>query len=202
MHFFNPVAVLPLVELIRTPQTDDVTLATAWDVSKKLRKRGVLVKDAPGFVVNRLLTRMTAVLMDALEKGNTVEETDEAALKIGIPMAPSVLLQVVGPRIALHTLETMHGAYPDRFPLSETLRNFADGREEIAVTGDARRSVGEIHEAVLDALADEIRHLLGEGVVAEAADVDTCLILGAGFPLFRGGITRYLESSGRTLVHA
>jgi 3-hydroxyacyl-CoA dehydrogenase/enoyl-CoA hydratase/carnithine racemase len=202
MHFFNPVAVLPLVELVRAPETDDVTLATAWDVSKKLRKRGVLVKDAPGFVVNRLLTRMTAVLMDALEHGNTVEETDEAALRIGIPMAPSVLLQVVGPRIALHTLETMHGAYPERFPLSETLSNYADGREDVVVRGDNRRSVEELHEAILNALADEIRHLLDEGVVGEAADVDTCLILGAGFPLFRGGITRYLESSGRVLAPA
>src|SRR5207248_335062 len=75
LHFFNPVAVLPLVEIVRTPQTTDEQLATAWDVVAKLGKRGVIVRDAPGFVVNRALTRMTCVLRDALASGNTVEET-------------------------------------------------------------------------------------------------------------------------------
>jgi 3-hydroxyacyl-CoA dehydrogenase len=196
MHFFNPVAVLPLVELVRTPVTDDATLATAWDVTQRLRKRPVLVADAPAFVVNRVLTRMTTVLMNALEHGNTIEETDEAVLRIGVPMAPSVLLQVVGPRVANHVLHTLHLAYPDRFPLSSTLDGFADGHDEIVVRGSARRTVDEIHDAVLEALADEIRHLVDEGVVGSAADVDTCLLLGAGFPFFRGGITPYLDASG------
>jgi 3-hydroxyacyl-CoA dehydrogenase/enoyl-CoA hydratase/carnithine racemase len=196
MHFFNPVAVMPLVELVRTAETDDATLATAWDVTRKLRKRGALVQDAPGFVVNRVLTRMTSALMDALEHGNTVEETDEAVLRLGLPMAPSVLLQMVGPRVANHVLETMHEAYPDRFPLSPTLQAYANGRDEIVVVGDARRSVEEVTEYVLESLADEIRHLLEEGVVAEAADVDTCLLLGAGFPFFLGGITRHLDETG------
>ena len=97
LHFFNPVAVMPLVEIVRTPQTTDEQLVTAWDVVKKLKKRGVIVGDAPGFVVNRILTRMTRVLLEALENGNTVEETDEAMLSLGMPMAPSVLLQMVGP---------------------------------------------------------------------------------------------------------
>jgi 3-hydroxyacyl-CoA dehydrogenase/enoyl-CoA hydratase/carnithine racemase len=196
MHFFNPVAVLPLVELVRTPQTDDVTLATAWDVTGKLRKRGVLVRDAPGFVVNRILSRTTTVLMDALEHGNTIEETDEAVLRLGLPMAPSVLLQMVGPRVANHVLHTLHEAYPDRYPLSPTLDNLAEGRDEIVVRGLAPRSVEEIHEAVLEAIADEVRHILEEGVVAEAADVDTCLILGAGYPFWLGGITKHLDQTG------
>ena len=196
VHFFNPVAVLPLVELVRTPHTDDVTLATAWDVTKKLRKRAVLVDDAPAFVVNRVLTRMTTVLMDALEHGNTVEETDEAVLRLGLPMAPSVLLQIVGPRVANHVLHTLHDAYPDRFPLSATLDNFADGRDEIVLRGMSRRTVDEINHAVLKAIADEVRHILDEGVVAEAADVDTCLILGAGYPFFLGGITKHLDQTG------
>ncbi|MGH3104827.1 MAG: 3-hydroxyacyl-CoA dehydrogenase NAD-binding domain-containing protein [Gaiellaceae bacterium] len=196
LHFFNPVALMPLVELIRTPETDDATLATAWDVTKRLRKRGVLVKDAPGFVVNRVLTRMTRTLMDALEHGNTVEETDEAILRLGLPMAPSVLLQMVGPRVANHVLETMHEAYPDRFPLSPTLAGYAEGRDEIVVVEERRRSVDEITAATLEALADEIGRLLEEGVVAEAADVDTCLLLGAGFPFFLGGIAKYLDQTG------
>ena len=196
LHFFNPVAVLPLVEIVRTPHTTDEQLATAWDVVKKLKKRGVLVADAPAFVVNRILTRMTTVLMDALEHGNTVEETDEAALSLGLPMAPSVLLQMVGPRVANHVLETLHDAYPDRFPLSATLASFADGNDTIVVAGDARRTVDEIREDALEAIADEVRHLLDEGVVGAAADVDACLILGAGYPFFLGGITKHLDQTG------
>jgi 3-hydroxyacyl-CoA dehydrogenase/enoyl-CoA hydratase/carnithine racemase len=196
LHFFNPVAVLPLVEIVRTQHTTDEQLATAWDIVKKLKKRGVLVADAPAFVVNRILTRMTTVLMDALEHGNTVEETDEAALSLGLPMAPSVLLQMVGPRVANHVLETLHDAYPDRFPLSPTLANFADGNDEIVIAGEAPRTVDEIREDALEAIADEARRLLDEGVVGAAADIDACLILGAGYPFFLGGITKHLDQTG------
>ena len=195
LHFFNPVAVMPLVEIVRTPATSDEVLATAWDVVKKLRKRGVIVGDSPGFVVNRVLTRVSRVLMDALENGNTTEETDEAMLSLGMPMAPSVMLMMVGPRVANHVLETMHAAYPDRFPLSPALAAIADGEEPVA-TGDARRTVEEIRRAVLEAAADEIRHMLDEGVVGSPADVDACLILGAGYPFFLGGLTKHLEQLG------
>ena len=196
LHFFNPVAVLPLVEVVRTPHTTDEQLVTAFDVVKKLKKRGVLVTDAPAFVVNRVLTRMTTVLMDAIENGNTVEETDEAIMSLGLPMAPSVLLQMVGPRVANHVLETLHEAYPDRYPLSPTLANYAEGKDEIVLRGDAKRTVDEIREDALEAVADEVRHLLDEGVVEAAADVDACLILGAGYPFFLGGITKHLDQTG------
>lgn len=195
LHFFNPVALMPLVEIVRTPHTTDEVLATAWDVVKKLRKRGVIVGDSPGFVVNRVLTRVSRTLMDALENGNTAEETDEAMLGLGMPMAPSVLLQMVGPQVALHVLETMHAAYPDRFPLSPALEQIANGEEPTPV-GDDRRSVEEIRQAVLEAAADEIQHMLREGVVGDPADVDACLILGAGYPFFLGGITKHIEQLG------
>ncbi len=196
MHFFNPVAVLPLVELARTPRTDDASLATAWAVTKKLRKTGVLVRDSPAFVVNRLLGRQGSVVMQALDHGNTVEETDEAVLRMGLPMAPSVLLQLVGPKVANHVRHTLHGAWPDRYPLSATLASLAEGGEEPVVVEHAPKSVEEIHLAVLEALADESRHILEEGVVAEAADIDTCLLLGAGFPFWLGGITKHLDQQG------
>jgi len=195
LHFFNPVALMPLVEVVRHGGTSDEVLSTAWDTVRRLRKRGVIVGDSPGFVVNRVLTRVSRVLMDALENGNTAEETDEAMLALGMPMAPSVLLQMVGPRVALHVLETMHAAYPDRFPLSPALEQIANG-EEPAATGDNRRTPEEIRRAVLEAAADEIRHMLDEGVVGDPADVDACLILGAGYPFFLGGITKHLEQTG------
>jgi 3-hydroxyacyl-CoA dehydrogenase/enoyl-CoA hydratase/carnithine racemase len=195
-HFFNPVALMPLVELVRTPETDEAALATAYDVVTKLRKRPVLVNDAPGFVVNRLLTRMMTVVLGAIENGSSVEEADEGLLKLGLPMAPSVLLQMVGPRVANHVLETLHDAYPERFPLSPTLANYADGKDEIAVHGSERRDPEQILEAAREALADETRHLLEEGVVGSAKDVDTALLLGAGFPFFLGGITKHLDQVG------
>jgi 3-hydroxyacyl-CoA dehydrogenase len=196
IHFFNPVAVLPLVELVRTPETDEEALATAWAFAEQLRKRPVLVADAPAFVVNRVLTRLMGVVLDAIEHGTDPDEADEAILRLGLPMAPSVLLQMVGPIVANHVLETLHDAYPDRFPLSQTLANYAEGSDRIAFTAHEPRSRDEILEATLEALADEVRHLLEEGVVAEAKDVDTALLLGAGFPFWLGGITRHLDQVG------
>jgi 3-hydroxyacyl-CoA dehydrogenase len=195
MHFFNPVAVMPLVEIVRHTRTTDEVLATTWDVVKKLKKRGVIVGDSPGFVVNRVLTRVSRALMDALENGNTSDEVDEAMLGLGMPMAPSVLIQMVGPRVALHVLETMHAAFPDRFPLSPALETIANGEDPVAIA-DNRRTVEEIRTAVLEAAADEIRHMLDEGVVGDPADVDACLILGAGYPFFLGGITKHLDQTG------
>jgi 3-hydroxyacyl-CoA dehydrogenase len=140
--------------------------------------------------------RMTATLMEALETGNSVEETDEAMLRLGLPMAPSVLLDIVGPRVAYHVLTTLHDAYPDRFPLSPTLANYAEGRDEIVVVEHRPRPVERITRDVLEAVADEVGHILEEGVVADPADVDACLILGAGWPFFLGGITPYLRDEG------
>jgi 3-hydroxyacyl-CoA dehydrogenase/enoyl-CoA hydratase/carnithine racemase len=196
MHFFNPVALLPLVELVRGEETDDTAVATAHEIIRRLRKRPLLVEDAPAFVVNRILARLLSVVLAALERGNSVEEADAAILRLGLPMAPSVLLQLVGPRVALHVLETLHDAYPARFPLSQTLANYAEGREEIDVAEHSPLSADEILETALAAIAEEVRYLLEEGVVPDAADVDTALILGAGFPFWLGGITKYLEQTG------
>ena len=196
MHFFNPVAVLPLVEIVRGERTGEAAIATAFATASDLRKRPLLVGDAPAFVVNRILTRLMSVVLAALERGNTVEETDQAILRLGLPMAPSVLLQIVGPRVALHVLEALHEPYPDRFPLSQTLANYAQGRDEIAVTEQSPLARDEILAMAVEAIADEVGHLLDEGVVTDARDVDTALILGAGFPFWLGGITKYLEQTG------
>ena len=111
-------------------------------------------------------------------------------------MAPSVLLQLVGPKVANHVRHTLHDAWPDRYPLSATLESLAEGGTSPSSWSTRRKSVEEIHTAVLEALADESRHILEEGVVAEAADIDTCLMLGAGFPFWLGGITKHLDQTG------
>jgi 3-hydroxyacyl-CoA dehydrogenase/enoyl-CoA hydratase/carnithine racemase len=196
IHFFNPVAVMPLVELIRAERTGDEALATAAAVVRKLRKTGVVVADAPGFVVNRMFARMSSVLNEALDHGTPVDVTDEAMLRLGMPMAPSVLVQMVGPRVANHVLHTMHAAYPERFRLSSTLDALADGADEPVVVEERPSSADEVEAAVLEALADEARHILDDGVVAEAADIDTCMILGAGWPFWLGGITKFLDQTG------
>jgi 3-hydroxyacyl-CoA dehydrogenase len=139
-----------------------------------------------------------AVVLDALEHGTPPDEADEAILRLGLPMAPSVLLQMVGPRVANHVLETLNAAYPDRFPLSQTLQNYAEGRDEVAVREHSPRGQEELLDQALDAVADEVHHLLAEGVVAEAADVDTALLLGAGWPFWLGGITKHLDQTGRS----
>ncbi len=197
MHFFNPVAVMPLLEVVRAAESNDEALATAWRVGEQLRKRPILVADAPGFVVNRVLTRMTRVIMDAIEHGTPVEDVDEAVMSMGMPMAPSVLLQMVGPRVANHVLERMHESFPDRFPLSPTLAGYAEGKDDdVVIVEDSPWTREQVVENVLEAVADEIHLLLEEGVVEEAADVDHGLLLGAGWPFFLGGITKHLDQTG------
>ena len=211
-HFFNPVAVLPLLEIVRGARTDDATLATAFAVGKALKKSCVLVKDAPAFVVNRILLRLLAEIVQTVEEGTPIEVAERAAGPLGLPMPPFVLMGLVGPAIALHVNETLHGAFPDRFPLSEKLAKFvAAGKTsvylpdftldpeavEIFSGGTNPSTEQEILNRALDALALEIRLMLEEGVVQAPEDIDLCMILGAGWPFHLGGITPYLKRTGR-----
>ena len=126
LHFFNPVAVLPLLEVVRAEQTDDATLATAFAVGKALKKSCVLVADAPAFVVNRLLTRFLGEVTAAVEQGTPVAVADRALDPLGLPMTPFELLTLVGPPVALHVAERMHEAFPDRFSVGEGLRKMVE----------------------------------------------------------------------------
>jgi 3-hydroxyacyl-CoA dehydrogenase/enoyl-CoA hydratase/carnithine racemase len=214
-HFFNPVAVLPLLEIIQADQTDDASLATAFAVGKTLKKSCVLVKDAPAFVVNRLLTRFLGEVSAAVDEGTPVADADKALTALGLPMPPFVLLQLVGLPVALHVAETMHSAYPDRFAVSENLAKVvaagkssfytwsSEGKPSVdpevaalLVVRDSPSSPDQLRTRVLTALAEEIRIMLDEGVVTEAQDIDLCLLLGAGWPFHLGGITPYLDRSG------
>ena len=213
-HFFNPVAVLPLLEVVRAERTDDATLATAFAVGRQLKKSCVLVKDAPAFVVNRLLTRFLGEVTAAVDEGTPVSVADKALEPLGLPMSPFTLLALVGPAVALHVGETLHAAYPDRFGVSENLARLvaagkpgvltwgANGAEvdpEVAAlftVGDTPSTAEQVRDRAVAALAEETRIMLDEGVVAEAQDVDLCMLLGAGWPFHLGGITPYLDRSG------
>lgn len=213
-HFFNPVAVLPLLEIVRAERTDDATLATAFATGKALKKSCVLVKDAPAFVVNRLLTRFLGEVTATVDEGTPVEVADRALEPLGLPMSPFALLALVGPAVALHVGETLHAAYPDRFGTSENLRRLveagkpgvltwgADGAtvdpevRDLFVVGDRPSTAEQVRDRALGALAEESRLLLDEGVVAEPQDVDLCMLLGAGWPFHLGGILPYLDRTG------
>lgn len=208
-HFFNPVAVLPLLEIVRGERTDDATLATAFTVGKQLKKSSVLVKDAPAFVVNRLLTRFLGTVFAAVDAGTPLEAANNALDPLGLPMRPLALLQLVGPAVAHHVGGILHAAFPDRFGVSENLRRIAESGKPIVVddeinaevadllvVGDQPLTAEQVRQNALDALAQEIRLMLDEGVVAEAQDIDLCLILGAGWPFHLGGVTPYLDRTG------
>jgi len=214
-HFFNPVAVLPLIEIVRGPATDEETLATAFAVAKTLKKSAVLVKDATGFVVNRLLLRWMAEILAAVDEGTPVEVADAALRPLGLPMPPTVLLQLVGPAVALHVLENLHAAFGDRFPVSPNLRALvASGRPgiydwtpdgepyisdetaKLFTVGNQPSTAEQLRQRALNALADEIGLMLAEEVVAAPMEIDLCLILGAGWPFHLGGITPYLDREG------
>jgi 3-hydroxyacyl-CoA dehydrogenase/enoyl-CoA hydratase/carnithine racemase len=214
-HFFNPVAVMPLVEIVRGPATDEDTLATAVEVAKTLKKNAVLVKDATGFVVNRLLLRLMAEIFATVDEGTPVAVADAALRPLGLPMPPYVLLQLVGPAVTLHVVENLHAAFGDRFPVSANLRALvasgrpgiydwtADGEpyvsDETAALfeiGDQPSTAEQVRDRALAALASEIGLMLAEEVVAAPMDVDLCMILGAGWPFHLGGITPYLDQEG------
>ena len=210
-HFFNPVAMMPLVEVVRAAETDEATLATALAVGKGLKKDCVLVKDSPAFVVNRLLTRFLGEVLACVDEGTPWEVAEHAPDPLGLPVPPFLLLQLVGPAVALHVGETLAAAYPDRFATSPKLRalveagktalyqpDFSADESVVAILagGDRPSTADQVRERALEALAEEIRLMLDEGVVTAPEDIDLCMILGAGWPFHLGGITPYLDRTG------
>jgi 3-hydroxyacyl-CoA dehydrogenase/enoyl-CoA hydratase/carnithine racemase len=213
-HFFNPVAVMPLVEIARAANTDDASLATAFALGKSLKKSCVLVTDHPGFVVNRLLTRFLGEVTAAFDEGTPFDVVEHALDPLGLPMSPFLLVQLVGPAIALHTAETLHEAFPDRFTVSANQRAIVEARintlldwdgpvsrltdevQALLTVGSTPSTAEQVRERALAAVADEARIMLDEGVVGEPQDLDLCMLLGAGWPFHLGGITPYLDRSG------
>lgn len=214
-HFFNPVAVMPLLEIARTPLTDDATTATAVAIGKELKKTMVIVKDSPAFVVNRLLTRFMGEITDAIDEGTPAAIADAAMAPLGLPMSSLQLLGLVGPGVALHVAETLHDSLGERYKISPTMKAFVekgvrtfymkDGTgaqimnpEAVALIhrGESPSTTEQVRNRALTALAQEARMMLDEGVVATPAEIDLCMLLGCGWPLHLGGILPYLDREG------
>jgi 3-hydroxyacyl-CoA dehydrogenase len=214
-HFFNPVAVMPLLEIIPGDKTDDAALATAFATGKALRKTTILVKDSPSFIVNRLLGRFMGEFSRVVDEGTPAQVADRAVSGLA-PMPPFVLLGLVGPAIALHNSQTLHRAFGDRFYVSPTLVKIVEAKKPgyyqwvdgkpvpdpevvaMAVTPEnpVELDVAEVREKVLTALAEEVAMMLAEGVAQAPMDIDLAMITGAGFQFWNGGITPLLDREG------
>ena len=215
-HFFNPVAVMPLIEVVRTPATSEQALSTAFVVAKSLGKNAVLTADAPGFVVNRLLAKVMGEAARAVYEGTPLLSVERAFAPLGLPMTPFQLIDLVGWKVAAHVQDTMAHAFPDRFYASENFHRLAELPEVVekdksgrvtgwtkaastvlkGAVGSTPASEAEILLRVQDGLTQEIRLMLDEGVVPEVEDIDLCLILGAGWPFIDGGASVYLDREG------
>jgi 3-hydroxyacyl-CoA dehydrogenase/enoyl-CoA hydratase/carnithine racemase len=213
-HFFNPVAVMPLIEVVKTPATNDESLSTAMVTAAKLRKNAVITKDTPGFVVNRILAKVLGEAMHAVDTGTPFEVVEQSTKPFGLPMTPFELLELVGLKVGAHVLDTHHAAFPDRFFESANLHRLAElghiferdakgkikGVDkkalEIVKGGTSPMTAQQLQTRIEDGLADEIHRMLEDGVVAAAEDIDLCLILGAGYPFQMGGATPYLDRVG------
>ena len=216
LHFFNPVAAMPLVEVVRAERSGDAAVATAFEVAAALGKKAVGVRDRPGFVVNRLLVLLLGVVLGAVEDGTPVVVADRALDPLGLPMPPFELLDLVGPAVGHHVLTSLRADLGDRFPASPGLAALvADGTPLVRPaaapglprlvdptiqrafgSGTAPRDEAAVRDAVLTALTAEIGLMLDERVVPDARQIDRCLLLGAGWPWHLGGITPYLDRSG------
>ena len=214
-HFFNPVAVMPLLEVARTSKTDDATTATAINVGKDLKKTMIICKDAPGFVVNRLLTRFMGEVTDAIDEGTPYDVADGALRPLGFPMSPLELFGLVGPGVALHVSKTLNANLGPRYKISPTVSRLVEkgvktfyikdesgkqlaNQEALALVekGTTPSTSEQVRMRALKALAEEARMMLDEGVVATPSEIDLCMLLGAGWPLHLGGILPYLDREG------
>ena len=214
-HFFNPVAVMPLVEVVRAPNSSEESVATAMEVAKKLKKTAIITSDSAGFVVNRLLGFLLGEAMRAVDEGASFEQVADAIAPLGLPMNPFDLLELVGLKVGAHVLDSMHAFNQDRFYASANLHKLAeygklldrDGKGnikgydkkaiEIVGNGSGKgRSSAEIFESVNVGLAKEVKLMLEEGVVHSPMDIDLGMIMGAGWPFHLGGLTPYLDRSG------
>ncbi|MDT8368885.1 MAG: 3-hydroxyacyl-CoA dehydrogenase NAD-binding domain-containing protein [Longimicrobiales bacterium] len=219
LHFFNPVHRMPLVEIVRGSQSSDTTLATAHALVRQLGKVPVVCHDGPGFLVNRILGPYLNEAGHLLSEGVAIETIDRVAVDFGMPMGPVRLLDEVGIDIARHAGETLHAAFGERMAPAPVMRalddserlgrkngagfyRWKDGRAEgvdetvyaeLEIEPDAEADTTEIRRRLVLVMVNEAARILEEGIVDSAGDVDLGMIMGAGFPPFRGGLMRFAD---------
>jgi 3-hydroxyacyl-CoA dehydrogenase/enoyl-CoA hydratase/3-hydroxybutyryl-CoA epimerase len=227
-HFFNPVHRMPLVEVVRGAKTGDPALVTAVALARRLGKTPVVVNDAPGFVVNRILMPYLREAMHLLEEGYALAEIDASMRRFGMPMGPFEVVDEVGLDVASKVAAVLAKAFPKRMSAAPALDQLvAAGRlgkksglgfyrhrgkqrkpdpeimARLGLTRERRPANPDVlSERMVLAMINEAAHCLEDGVVADAGMVDLALIFGAGFPPFRGGLLRHADTLGLANVES
>jgi 3-hydroxyacyl-CoA dehydrogenase/enoyl-CoA hydratase/3-hydroxybutyryl-CoA epimerase/3-hydroxyacyl-CoA dehydrogenase/enoyl-CoA hydratase/3-hydroxybutyryl-CoA epimerase/enoyl-CoA isomerase len=224
MHFFNPVDRMQLVEVIRGAQTSDTTVVTLVALAKRIGKSPIVVRDCPGFLVNRILFPYINESLVLLEEGADPRALDKATVAFGMPMGPITLNDLVGLDTALYAGRVVNAAFAERAKDSRILEElvkagrlgqksgagfygYAKGSRGVDDPAFAavlercrtgRRAIGqeEITDRLFLPMLIEASLVLTEGIVRNPADVDMGLILGIGFPAFRGGLLRWADTIG------
>lgn len=209
LHFFNPVHRMQLVEVVRTESTSDETLATAVAFVRKIGKLPVVVKDSPGFLVNRILMPYLVEAAAMFDLGGDPEEIDQAMLDFGMPMGPLRLLDEVGLDVAMHVARTLAAAFPDRMEIPKIVEKlleaghtgrkggsgfyiYDDGSpavnaEAVALQTGNEDTPEDAQHILANLMTAEAGLCLDEGIAESADDIDLAMILGTGYPPFRGG---------------
>lgn len=228
MHFFNPVHRMPLVEVIFGAKTAPEVTATIFDLAKRMGKTPVVVKDAPGFLVNRILAPYLGEGVRLLMDGEPMERIDEGMRTFGMPVGPVELLDDVGIDVATKGAETLSVAWPDRMPVDASFGRLVEsgrlGRKaargfylyqgdrrtgpdaavyaEMGLTPEPKgqASPQELEDRLILPMVNEAAFCLAEGIVPAPGKLDLALILGIGFPPFRGGLLRYADTRGLTEI--
>ena len=225
MHFFSPVEKMPLLEVIPTDRTSPATIATAVAFGRRMGKKVVVVKDHPGFWVNRILTPYLNEAGRLLAEGTPIDQLDRVLLKTGFPVGPAALLDEVGLVVAQKAGKVMHEAFGARLepaPLLGTL--LADQRQgrkngrgfyhyhaghktgpddsvyDLLGVHPKPRDPKEIEHRCLYAMLNEAAMAFADGVVRSPRDGDMASIFGIGFPPFRGGPLRMIDDLGAANV--
>ena len=192
MHFFNPVHMMPLVEVIRGEHSSDEAVATTVAYAQKMGKNPVVVNDCPGFLVNRVLFPYFGGFAKLVSAGVDFVRIDKVMEKFGWPMGPAYLMDVVGIDTGHHGRDVMAEGFPDRMK--------DDRRSAIDALYEAYEKLEVSDEDIINwmmiPLCMETIRCLEDGIVESAAEADMGLIYGIGFPLFRGGALRYVDSMG------
>ena len=223
MHFFNPVDRMPLVEVVVGRHTTDETARAVAEFARRLGKTPVLVREGPGFLVNRLLMFYSAEALWLLDEGHRIEDVDRAMVDWGMPMGPVRLADEVGLDVAAKVSHILAAAFPDRLPFPAWLDRLSEGgrlglkngrgiyryegRREIGVDRTVYDEIGVAPTRRVDDLAplaermvlpmvNEAARCLEEGIVAGPGPLDLAMIFGTGFPPFRGGLCRWADARG------